>query len=153
MKGMLLVAALVTAADQASKALARRMSGPITLIPGVLGLRYCENTGVAFSLLSGVPWLPALLSVAMIVLGALALRRYQLGRVSRLGAALVLGGAVGNLIDRALLGYVVDMVEVLAFHFAVFNVADIAICAGGALLAFSLMLCPREWREKQKKEA
>ncbi len=153
MKGMLLVAALVTAADQASKALARRMSKPVTLIPGVLGLRYCENTGVAFSLLSGVPWLPALLSVAMIVLGALALRRYQRGRVSRLGAALVLGGAVGNLIDRALLGYVVDMVEVLAFHFAVFNVADIAICVGGALLAFSLMLCPQEWREKQKKEA
>lgn len=153
MKGMLLIAALVTLADQASKALARRMSGPITLIPGVLGLRYCENTGVAFSLLSGVPWLPALLSVAMIALGALALRRYQLGRVSRLGAALVLGGAVGNLIDRALLGYVVDMVEVLAFHFAVFNVADMAICVGGALLAFSLMLCPQEWREKQKKEA
>lgn len=142
------IAAAVVAADQAVKALARRLTGPVTLIPGVLGLRYSENTGMAFSLLSRHTWLLTLLSIALIGIGWAALRRYRLGPLSRLAAMLMLGGALGNLIDRLLLGYVTDMFEVLLFRFAIFNVADAALTIGGLLLAGTLLFCPQDWSAK-----
>lgn len=139
---------LVVAADQAAKAWARTLTEPVVLIPGVLGLRYTVNTGMAFSMLSGRAWLLGLASVAVIVAGALALRRFRLGPLSRTAAALMLGGAVGNMLDRLLLGYVTDMVEVLLFRFAVFNVADAALCVGCALMAASLIFCKGDWESK-----
>ena len=148
MKRQLWIAAVVVVADQLVKALARRLSGPVTLIPHVIGLRYRENTGMAFSLFSSHTWLLALLSVAMIAIGWLVIRRYQLGRLSSVAAMLMLGGAVGNLIDRLLIGYVVDMFEVLLFRFAIFNVADMALTVGAALLAVTLLFFPKDWSLK-----
>ena len=103
---------------------------------------------MAFSLLSSHTWLLALLSVALIAMGWLILRRYQLGRLSRVAAMLMLGGALGNLIDRVFIGYVVDMVEILLFRFAIFNVADVALTVGCALLAVTLLFFPKEWSLK-----
>lgn len=142
------IALVALAADQAAKWGARRLPGPVTLIPGVVGLRYAENTGMAFSLLSGRPWLLGILSLALIAAGALVLRRYRLGRWSRIAAMLMLGGAVGNMIDRFLTGYVVDMIEVLAFRFAIFNVADACLTVGCCLMAASLLFKADEWSEK-----
>ena len=142
------IAAAVIAADQLVKALARRLAGPVTLIPHVIGLRYSENTGMAFSLLSRHTWLLSALSVLLILVGWLTLRRYRLGRLSRVAAMLMLGGAVGNLIDRLLVGYVVDMFEVLLFRFAIFNVADMALTVGAALLAVTLLFFPKDWSLK-----
>lgn len=139
---------LVVAADQAAKAWARTLTEPVTLLPGVLGLRYTVNTGMAFSMLSGHAWLLGLMSLAVIVAGVLLLRRYRLGPLSRTAAALMLGGAAGNMLDRLFLGYVTDMVEVLLFRFAVFNVADAALCVGCALMAASLIFCKGEWESK-----
>ncbi|MBR1994118.1 MAG: signal peptidase II [Alistipes sp.] len=140
------VAALI--ADQLSKWGARHLTQPVTLIPGVIGLTYAENTGMAFSLLSGQPWLLGILSVILITGGALVLRRYPLGRWSRTAAMLMLGGAAGNMIDRFATGYVVDMIEVLAFRFAIFNVADACLTVGCCLMAASLLFKPDEWSEK-----
>lgn len=142
----------VVAADQAMKAFARRLSGTVTLIPGLLGLTYRQNTGMAFSLLSGHPWLLAALSAALI-LGCFAwLRRYRLGWLPAVGAMLALGGAVGNLIDRVLIGYVTDMFEVLLFRFAIFNVADVAITIGCFMLAASMLFCPKDWSVRDAKD-
>jgi signal peptidase II len=144
------IALAVLAADQAAKWGARQLGGrAVTLIPGVLGLRYAENTGMAFSLLSGRPWLLGVLSLLLIAAGFLLLRRYRLGGLSRTAAMLMLGGAVGNMIDRFATGYVVDMLEVLAFRFAICNVADVALTVGCGLMVISLLLCPREWSAKE----
>ena len=139
------IALLTLAADQAVKYLACRLQATFPLIPGVLAFTYAENTGMAFSLLSGRSWLLGLVSAAVIVLGLLALRRYRLGPLPSVAAMLMLGGAAGNMIDRLLLGYVVDMFEVLLFRFAIFNVADAALTVGCVLMAASLLFNPKDW--------
>ena len=139
------IALLALAADQAVKYLACRLQATFTLISGVLAFTYAENTGMAFSLLSGRSWLLGLLSAAVIVLGLIALRRYRLGPLPSVAAMLMLGGAAGNMIDRLLHGYVVDMFEVLLFRFAIFNVADAALTVGCVLMAASLLFNPKDW--------
>lgn len=148
MRHYLWIALISLIADQLTKHWARGLTQPMTLIPGVIGLRYAENTGMAFSLLSGQPWLLGVLSAVLIIAGAMVLRRYRLGRLSRVAAMLMLGGAVGNMIDRFFTGYVVDMIEVLAFRFAIFNVADACLTVGCCLMAVSLLFKPDEWSEK-----
>lgn len=148
MRHYLWIALISLIADQLTKHWARGLTQPMTLIPGVIGLRYAENTGMAFSLLSGQPWLLGVLSAVLITAGWLVLRRYRLGRLSRVAAMLMLGGAVGNMIDRFFTGYVVDMIEVLAFRFAIFNVADACLTVGCCLMAVSLLFKPDEWSEK-----
>ncbi len=139
------IAVLVLLADAVTKHLARGLREPVTLLPGILGLRYAENTGMAFSLFSGQTWLLGLLSLVCILLGWLLLRRYRLGPLSRTAAMLMLGGALGNALDRLLRGYVVDMLEVLFMKFAIFNVADAALTVGCVLMAWSLLRRPDEW--------
>ena len=148
MKKWYWLAAAVVIADQLVKGLSIALEGDVTLIPGVLRFTYEENTGMAFSLLSGHTWLLGLISAAAILLGWRILRTFRLGTVSRIASMLMLGGAVGNMIDRFLRGYVVDMFEALFVRFAVFNVADIALTVGAGLMAASLLLCPGEWTEK-----
>lgn len=142
------IAALTVIVDQLSKWLCMGLKGSVTLIPGVLALTYAENTGMAFSLFSGRAWALGVVSVGCILAGWLVLRRYWLGSMSRTAAMLMLGGAVGNMIDRFLRGYVVDMFEALFVDFAIFNVADAALTVGTALMAFTLIFRPDEWREK-----
>lgn len=142
------IAALVLAADQLTKLAAGRLTAAVTVIPGVLGLRYAENTGMAFSLFSGRPWLLGLLSLAVIVLGWLVLRRWRLGRPAAIAGMLMLGGAAGNMLDRLLHGYVVDMIELLFVRFAIFNVADSALTVGCVLMAWSLLFRPQDWSRK-----
>lgn len=142
------IAALVLAADQLSKLAARHLTAAVAVIPGVLGLRYAENTGMAFSLLSGRPWLLGIFSGACMVLGALVLGRYRLGRPAAIAAMLMLGGAAGNMLDRLLFGYVVDMIELLFVQFAIFNVADSALTIGCVLMAWSLLFRPQDWSKK-----
>lgn len=108
------------------------LGGHMDFLPHVLELTYVKNTGAAFSILNQHTWLLVLISLVMSVLLAWAvfkpLFRHPLGRGC---LTLVLAGAVGNLIDRALLGYVTDMFETLFMRFAVFNVADICVVVGG----------------------
>lgn len=142
------IAAVTVIADQLVKRVCMSLSGSVTLIPGVLALTYAENTGMAFSLFSGRAWLLGIVSAVCILIGYLVLRNYRLGPVSRIAAMLMLGGAAGNMLDRFLRGYVVDMFEALFVDFAIFNVADAALTLGTALMAISLLLRPEEWREK-----
>ena len=109
------------------------------LIPGVIGLRYAENKGIAFSMLSGQPWLTGLLSLAIIIAAFLLLRKKQLHPLTLTGLMMMLGGAAGNMIDRFVHGYVPDMIEFLFVNFAIFNVADACLCIGCALVIIHLL--------------
>ena len=135
-----LIAILVLAADRITKALAGNIPGEgMTLIPGVIGLRYTRNTGAAFSLLSGHPWLLGAAGLLVIVGAALFLRKRKLSPLALTGLMMMLGGAAGNMIDRFATGYVPDMIEFLFMRFAVFNVADTFLCIGCTLTAISLL--------------
>ena len=147
------VAAVVAALDQWSKLAVVRAFGPYegkALVVGFFNLVHVRNTGVAFSMFSGMDprWSVPVL-VLSTLLAASAVVAY-LGYLPRGGAAppalgLILGGAVGNLIDRARLGYVIDFLDVYVgrHHWPAFNVADIAISVGVAVLALELLLEPR----------
>jgi signal peptidase II len=103
----------------------------VPLLPGVFHLTYVTNTGAAFSLLSGkVEWLRWLSLGVSLVLIALALLGPTLNFWDQLGYGLILGGAMGNGIDRFILGYVVDFLDFRLINFAVFNVADSFISIG-----------------------
>ena len=119
--------------------------GHVPFLPYIVELTYVRNTGAAFSIFSSHTWVLALVSLVMSVILALALWR-ELFRhpLGKLPLALLLAGAVGNLIDRAFRGFVVDMFNVLFMRFAVFNVADICVVAGGfAAAAYYLFLAER----------
>ena len=144
------IAALALMLDQLTKLWAQGLGDArLVLIPGVVGLRYAENTGMAFSLLSGRPWLLGVLSAVLIALGALVLRHYRLGALPSVAAMLMLGGAAGNMLDRLLRGYVVDMVETLFIQFPIFNLADACLTVGCVLMAWSLIFRPKDWSEKK----
>ena len=140
----------VLAADQATKYAVEQFT-PIgasrVLIPGVLNLVHTSNSGVAFGLLadSRTPWLGQLLiffSVAVIALLVWLLFTGRAGGwLGECGLALILGGASGNVLDRALRHSVTDFVDLHAgsFHWYTFNLADSAIVVGAGLVILQLL--------------
>lgn len=144
----------IVIADQVTKALVRRalpLYESKTIVPGFLDLTHVRNTGAAFGLFNAAdfPLKPAvMLGMAILALAAIAVYAAQLRpdeRLARAGLALVLGGAVGNLIDRAATGYVLDFVDVYYrdAHFWAFNIADAAITVGAALVILDVLLAGR----------
>ncbi|MEH2300644.1 signal peptidase II [Nostoc sp.] len=121
-----------------------RLGQTLPLLPGIFHFTYVTNTGAAFSLLSGkVEWLRWLSLGVSLVLIALALFSPMLNLWDQLGYGLILGGAMGNGIDRFVLGYVVDFLDFRLINFAVFNVADSFISIGiVCLLIASLQKTP-----------
>ena len=104
----------------------------VPLIPGVMGLTYLRNDGAAFSMLVGARWFFVVLTVAFLVFALWVLyTKKLLHPFGKWAWVLVIAGAAGNLIDRALYGYVVDMFQTLFMNFAIFNVADIFVVVGG----------------------
>lgn len=121
----------------------------IPFIPYVMDLAYVQNTGAAFSIFSQHTWILTLISlVGSVFLAALLWKNFFPGWVGKLSLSLVLAGAVGNLIDRALMGYVTDMFQTTFIHFAVFNVADICVVVGGFLLVFYVLFLWDKDKEK-----
>jgi signal peptidase II len=138
-------------ADLITKALVHRALGygeSMSIIPGFIDLVHVRNEGVAFGLLNAVD-LPykAVLTSALAVAALLGIVWYarQLQaheRLARLGLACILGGAIGNLLDRVRQGYVLDFVDVYwgNWHFWAFNVADASISIGAVLVFADLLL-------------
>jgi signal peptidase II len=115
----------------------------VPILGQVLTLVYLENPGVAFSLLEGQAVMFFFIAIAIGVIGYLYWRSRENGSLLlKLSFGLVLGGAIGNLIDRFSHSYVVDFIHfqipAIHFDFAVFNVADSAISIGVVLLAFMI---------------
>lgn len=130
-----LLAAALVALDQLVKFLVRSNIGlgeSVPFLPHVLQFTYVQNTGAAFSLLEEHTWVLTLISLgASILLAVLLLKKVFPHPFAMTCLSVVLAGAVGNLIDRAFLGYVTDMFQTLFINFAVFNVADICVVCGG----------------------
>jgi signal peptidase II len=147
----LAIIAIVVAIDQITKEIVRRTlplhGEPAQIIPGFLDLTHVQNTGAAFGLLNAAdfPYKTAvMIAIAGIALVAIAAYATQLGfheRTARVGLSLILGGAFGNLIDRAVAGHVVDFVDVYwgTTHFWAFNVADAAITIGAILVLLDMI--------------
>jgi len=144
------LAGAVVALDQVAKVMVLDrlpLGVPVHLIDDLLSFTLVMNPGLAFGLLGTVPrawrWMVAALSlVALAVLARVALRVLPAGGpIGRVAIGLIFGGAVGNLIDRARFGAVVDFVDVhwRGWHWPAFNVADSAITVGVALLALRLI--------------
>jgi signal peptidase II len=151
-------AAVIVLADQFSKLAIERLTEEgfrRVIIPGFFTFIHTRNTGIAFSMLadSDAPWLRWVLiafSVVAIVLISWILKTNRAGsRRTQWGLSLVLGGAVGNAVDRILHGSVLDFLDFHAgsYHWPAFNVADSAITMGAMLVIFDLLFA----HEQQKK--
>lgn len=149
-KPELYVAVVVVILDQITKALVRpalALHESVVVIPGYVDFTRVHNTGAAFGMLNSVefPFKTVVLSlVALIALGGVAWYAATVplsDRLARIGIAGVLGGAIGNLIDRAKDGYVLDFVDAYwnGWHFWAFNVADAAITVGVIFMILDIL--------------
>ncbi len=146
---------LIIAFDQITKYFASlnlKNADAVGFIPGLVQFRYAENTGMAFSMLSGARWVFILVTVIACVLVLYYLfsdRCKSLWLYWSLGV--IVSGGIGNLIDRIKFGYVVDFIEPTFVDFAVFNIADCAVtCGAVSLIAYLIYDMIRD--SKQSKE-
>jgi signal peptidase II len=138
----LALSALVVVLDLATKAWisSALRYGEVREVTPFFNLVLAHNTGAAFSFLADAGgwqrWFFALVSIAISIAIVVMLRRHDGSRLAAAALALVLGGAIGNLWDRLMLGHVVDFLQLHAagYYWPAFNVADSAICVGVALL-------------------
>lgn len=154
-----LVSVLLAAADQFTKWLAVTYVQPVGSIPVLkiggtewINLTYCENTGMSFSLLQGQRFV--LIALPVILICVIEWYIFS-GRVDTklkiFSLAAVAGGGLGNLIDRAFLGYVVDFIDFKIINFAIFNFADICVVCGG--IAFTVIYMIGNKKSESEKAA
>jgi len=146
--------ALIVVLDQVSKYLIVNhfvTPGPAELAvwPGVFHLTLAHNTGMSFSMLQGGRWIFIVVTIVFLGLIVYAIRKkWFTNRVSLWCLAAVVGGALGNFIDRLLHGYVVDMIEVEFIDFPVFNIADSFIVCGAILLVIVELFFAKKPKEE-----
>ncbi len=140
--------------DQVSKWLAVKFLMPIDTVPiieDVLHLTYLENTGAAFGILKDNRWVFLVIStVAIAGIIFYFIKFMPQNKLFQLSLAFILGGGIGNMIDRILLGYVVDFIDFRLINFAIFNVADSFVCIGAALMFIYVLFV--ESKENKKSE-
>lgn len=139
---ILLLSALFIAVDQILKLLVveyLKPDGIKTVISGLLSFQYVENRGAAFSILQNQRWVFVGTTVVICALIVYALFRYSHHEFfSYAASALIVGGGIGNLIDRVLHGYVVDYIHV-SFFSAIFNFADCCVTVGTICLMIHVL--------------
>ena len=145
----LAIIAVTVFIDQITKYLTIFYLKPIDTLPiiqDVIHLTYVENTGAAFGMMKDSRWVFMLVSSVAIV-GILGYMVYHIWIKKRpmhwaqaLSLSFIVGGGIGNMIDRTLLGYVVDMIDFRLINFAVFNVADSFVCVGAGIMILYLIL-------------
>ncbi|ASS77220.1 signal peptidase II [Tumebacillus algifaecis] len=147
-----LLIALVVVLDQVMKYYIRAnmdVTESVPLWEGVINLTSHRNPGAAFGILEGQQWF-FILSTAAVVVGVIYFRaKGELkGRpLMEIGLALLMGGAIGNAIDRVLFGVVTDFFDLQFVSFAIFNIADVAINIGVGLMILSMLI---EWLQTRK---
>jgi signal peptidase II len=146
----IVVPLLVVLLDQLTKWLVRTkvaLHDSVEVVPGFLDITHVRNTGAAFGFLNGVDFPGKTIVIAIVAICALVGVAIYSGTIAgeqllpRLGLALIIGGAAGNLIDRVVLGSVVDFVDAYwgSFHFWAFNVADSAITIGVVVMILDMI--------------
>ena len=137
------IAAAVVLLDQLTKWLVVKYlmpAGSIPLIDGVLHLTYVENTGAAFGMMKDKRWIFMVVSTVAIIIIIVIIAKYARKNVfETVTVSMMLGGGIGNMIDRIRLGYVIDFIDVRLINFAVFNVADSFVTVGALLLIVCLV--------------
>jgi signal peptidase II len=140
---LLLLTLPLFVADQATKWLVLQNIGTnevIQVVPGILNFVQVHNTGAAFGMLKDSNFFFILLATAaLVVVGVLAWKGAFSGAPTRIGAALLVSGILGNLTDRLLHGFVVDFLDVILpwyGHWPAFNIADSCICVAAGLFIF-----------------
>lgn len=157
-----IIAIFAVIADQISKYIVVQnieYRGEVPFINGFMSFYHTRNTGAAFSMLSDKPWVFMVFSViAMAIIILLLVKEYRRHVLLNISLAMVLGGGIGNMIDRIRLEYVVDFFRFDFVDFAIFNVADCFITVGAILLGvyivfFDAKVEKRIKAEKEAKEA
>lgn len=139
-----IISAIIIFIDQVTKYAAIKFlknQNPIVIITEFFQLNYVENRGAAFGILQGRRGLFLVITIAVVLVIAFYLIRYynQMNSLTRISFAILLGGAVGNLIDRIRLGYVVDFISIKLinrYDFPVFNIADICVVISTILIVY-----------------
>jgi signal peptidase II len=154
LSSLILLVFLLVGCDHATKMAAESRlaeSGPMALVPGVLELRYTQNEDTAFSLTRSfqskykAPLLAVFSLLGMTGVGLLVRRRYpKAASLEKVALALVLAGALANVLDRLRRGFVVDFIHLQ--HWPVFNLADVWVVVGALLLALRPYLVPPRMR-------
>ena len=146
------IVALVVLIDQVTKYLVVqnvKPVGSVGFVPHVLGFVYSENRGVAFGLFQDATWLFIVLtSVVIVIFFILLIKNYKMSKLFAIASALIIGGGIGNLIDRVRLGYVVDFLQ-LSFFNPVCNLADYSITFGTVLLIIYLLFFYKTKKDKK----
>lgn len=113
----------------------------IPVIKDIFHFTYIRNEGAAFGMLSEHRWVFMIISSVAIVAMCIYLFKFCKERMlTKIGIALVIGGGIGNMIDRIFLGYVVDMIDCRFIDFYVFNVADSCVCVGAGIVFLGVLL-------------
>lgn len=153
----LIAAVLLVAVDQITKYMALTQLKPIgsvTFIDGFMDFTFVENRGAAFGIFSGKTWLLLVISIiicAVLVWAMTKMPKTKEYRKLRVTFVLILSGAVGNIIDRALRGYVVDFFEFTFIKWPVFNMADIYVVVGTIVMAVIIMFFMKDEKENAGK--
>lgn len=138
------IAAVAAVLDRITKAASEAFPAgeSLPLIPGLINIRPVTNTGMAFSLLSGEAAILTIVTILMVagLIAWLVIRPADQTKLMRAGLWMVVGGGLGNVYDRLLYGHVIDFIEPSFIRFAIFNVADVFICAGVGLAALGTVL-------------
>lgn len=129
--------------DQITKVLIQHSASlPLTVIPGFFEIVYVKNTGAAWSMFSSKTGILTLVSAVAAGVMIWYLLTKKCSRLTKISLSLMIGGAIGNLIDRLCLSYVRDFLSfnIFGYAFPVFNVADMALCIGVFLLCVSTLV-------------
>ena len=153
---MALFAAGIAVVDQITKYLVVAniaLYGDVAFLPGVIGLTHVHNFGAAWSSFQGMRWLfvAVFLLLTVLLLWEYFKKPMAFTTLERWLLAAIYGGGLGNMIDRARLGYVEDMIQTQFMDFPVFNVADCFITCGSILLMVHLIFLNKEfWKDDKK---
>lgn len=153
----LLMSAALVGIDQWLKLLAKEFLKPgetTPLIQDVLHLTYLENRGAAFGMMQNKKWLLVWATAAVLLILILAVMAGKIkGTFPLFSVCTIIGGGIGNLIDRVYRGYVIDYIHVKIVNFAIFNFADICVTVGTAMLIFYLLFHELLGRKKPEEKA
>ena len=154
-----IIVLIIIALDQISKYWVVNNIGltdSITVIPDVIDFVYVKNTGAAFSFLANKTYgiiLLSCVSVAFcIAVVWFMIKKKPKNKLLTISLALMLSGAIGNVIDRIFRGYVVDFIETTFINFPVFNVADIAITIGAVLVIIFVLFFDRDRNSEEQEK-
>lgn len=144
----LFIAAVVVLCDQLVKhwvVVNLALGASHSLAPNLMDLLYVRNYGAAWSILEGKTWFFYIVTaIATVVILYLLVTKKSTKPLFKISLSLLLGGALGNLIDRIHLGYVVDMFQLKFINFPIFNVADVFVTIGVILLFIDLLFFDKE---------